>query len=102
VIGKLSELYIPPSNFILAPIAAFAESLPELKLSEEEVESAFFCDLDNLSRGRVQIDKWDFNGKTVDVPNWDLGQKTRLWGATSMIIMELIILFEEFNTKFRN
>jgi hypothetical protein len=39
---------------------------------------------------------WNFNNNDVNVPLWDIHHTTALWGATSMILMELVFLYNEY------
>ena len=95
IIGKLSELYVPPSNAIITPIVGFINPLPLLKINSDEVETAFLIKLSSLI-GTVKREIWNFKGQDVDVPFWDVGQKVPLWGATSMILSELLGIYKEF------
>jgi 8-oxo-dGTP pyrophosphatase MutT (NUDIX family) len=96
IVGKLSELYVPPSNAIITPVVGFINSLPPLKINSDEVETAFLFGLSSL-KSSIKRAIWNFKGKDVDVPFWDVGQKTPLWGATAMILTELLIFIQEFN-----
>jgi hypothetical protein len=35
-------------------------------------------------------------GREVEVPFWNVGKSAPLWGATAMMIAEIITLYEEF------
>ena len=39
VIGQLSQLYIPPSNFNVQPVIAYTNNIPDFILEENEVDS---------------------------------------------------------------
>jgi len=86
VLGALTPLYIPPSNFWVQPYCGICRKAPEFKLQEEEV-------------ARLLITPWrEFNQcyKAQDLevrpdfwaPAYPL-QEGPVWGATAMMISEL-------------
>ncbi len=96
-IGELSPLYIPVSTSLIHPIVGFMAGVPEAVASEAEVEEVFFVHLkeffnkENLRQGR-----WAMLGREVDVPYWNVHPSVPLWGATAMMVSELITLYEDF------
>lgn len=97
IAGELTELYVPPTLTMIKPVIGFmAEKMP-LIINRTEVESAFYVSLNFLcDSNNVLREKWLLGSKYVDVPCWDVEQKTRLWGATAMILSELIVIYEEY------
>ncbi len=91
LIGELSPVYIPVSNFMVQPFIFFVKDLPELKAEEREVESIIHFYLHHLldenrqKTTSIQISK-DLRQKNV--PYFDIENKI-VWGATSMILAEL-------------
>ncbi len=99
IIGFLSDLYVLPSDSVVTPVVAFLKEPFNIEINPDEVEEAFFIDFDLLlNNGSMKIEQWDFKGKKADVPLWDIGRKTPLWGATAMIMQELIDLYREFDS----
>lgn len=97
IIGKLSKLYVQPSNSIITPIIAFSTVKPKLSINKDEVEEAFFISFDYfLDSNNLKKEYWNIKGSKILVPFWELGKKTPLWGATAMILSELIRLYNEF------
>lgn len=100
IIGRLSPLFVPPSNYLIHPFIGVIDSKPELILSEEEVEECFniplsyFADSNSVNTKRDILEGYD-----VDLPYWDVGKRTNLWGATSMILHELIDIYNEWNLE---
>lgn len=100
VLGSLSDLFVPPSNSVIKPIVAFTEHLPELKINSSEVEEIFEVKIKSLiDDSYYRLEKWDFNGTMVDVPFWSVHPRVPLWGATAMMIMELLTLYNEYFSK---
>lgn len=96
IIGSLSEFFVPPSNSLITPIVAYINSIEQFKANPDEVEEIFMVDLhkfienDIIKTTMVNVDGYD-----VEAPYWDVHHKVPLWGATSMIISELIDLYRE-------
>jgi len=98
IIGKLSDLFVPPSDNLITPIVAFTEIMPDVIVNHEEVEEVFYIPLANLFGDELKrLEEWDFNGINVNVPLWDVHPTTPLWGATAMIISELLEIVKTHN-----
>jgi len=99
ILGKLSSLYVPPSETIVVPVVGITNSLGQLKINNGEVEEVilhplvFFLDKNN-----VVEEQWDWKGKTINVPLWRIHKSVPLWGATAMILSELIDIVNEMIT----
>jgi 8-oxo-dGTP pyrophosphatase MutT (NUDIX family) len=95
IIGKLSPVYIPPSNFLVNPFVAVLEQKPFWSIDAREVDSIleiplrFLFSSEIKSRKRISIGKNQF----MDVPCYLLGDDI-LWGATAMMFAELESLCE--------
>lgn len=102
IIRELSTLYVPPSNAIINPFVGFLKQSAELAVNKEEVEEAFWVDLDYfLDKNNMKVEKWNFNGKIVDVPLWKIHPKQVLWGATAMILSEFFDIYNDI-VNFEN
>lgn len=91
VIGALSELYIPPSNFLVYPTVGVLTGEVHFTRQEYEVEEiieiplSFFLQAGSRSTTRIQV-----MGKTeVEVPAY-LYDKYVIWGATAIMMSEFI------------
>lgn len=96
VIGRLSELYIPPSNFLVYPVVGFAQSLTGFIPQKEEVEKvveiplSFFLDKANINlHTEIKL----FNGAVVEVPAYVYDTHI-IWGATAIILSEFTFIAE--------
>ena len=90
-IGKLSEIYIPPSNFLVEPNLFYVDKLPQLTADEREVDSIIHFDIfDLLNPENLKSEDMQFEGGFTrkNVPYYDL-QGYKVWGATGMILAEL-------------
>lgn len=97
VIGKLSPLYIPPSNFIVHPFVGYLDHYPEFTPDPLEVSKILEIPFDILSNPEtLRMKEIDVRGYKVTVPCFYVADNV-IWGATSMILSELIDLFYDKN-----
>ncbi len=92
-IGTMSNLAIPVSGFEVTPIVLYLDQLPDITLSEQEAESYHILSLEQLSDStyrKVMDMKRNENIILKDIPYIDLIEGTPLWGATAMILAELL------------
>jgi 8-oxo-dGTP pyrophosphatase MutT (NUDIX family) len=89
IIGQLSELYIPPSNFIVFPFVGFTTQRPVFHPDPQEVSEIIeirlndLMDENNIKCREITIR----NDLKINAPYFDLEGKT-IWGATAMILSE--------------
>lgn len=93
VLGRLTALHIPASGYLLHPVVGATPSRPNLRPAPEEVarmlEVALAAVLDPAN---LRVDSRVLRGQRHDVPHFLLdGEK--VWGATAMILAELVSLF---------
>lgn len=94
VLGALTELYIPVSNFLVAPFVGFIDHRPNFIRQESEVDVVLEIPFDTFldPASRQLMDKELSNGmKLTNVPYWNVPGH-RIWGATAMITSELVEL----------
>jgi 8-oxo-dGTP pyrophosphatase MutT (NUDIX family) len=101
VIGKLSELYIPPSNFLVYPTVGYAGDIEKFIPQNDEVEKiveiplSFFLDKGSINFStEIKL----FNGTVVHVPAYIYGQHI-IWGATAIILSEFTFIVERVTGK---
>lgn len=97
VLGHLSDLYIPPSNFLVYPTVGFATGFEKFIPQENEVEKiveipvSFFLDKNNIDlRKEIKL----FNGSVVHVPAY-IHNEHIIWGATAIMLSEFIFIAEK-------
>lgn len=102
VLGALSPLYIPVSNFLVQPFVGYTEDTPNFIPDTTEVETIIETPLsallakENLKTTDLIIPE---GFKLNDVPYFDVGGNV-VWGATSMIISEFIQMLEELDYEW--
>ena len=88
VVGTLSRLYIPVSDFVLHPVIGVAQTCPTFRPSLEEVGRLLEVPLrDLVAQGPRRGYRWR-SGRQIYVPYFELGGE-RVWGATAMVLSEL-------------
>jgi len=93
LLGELSSLIIPITGFNVHPIVAYCAGKPSIRTSTDEVERVIeapirdLCDTRNI---KTKLFKNSTSGKSLKAPYFDI-QGVEIWGATAMIISELII-----------
>ena len=95
VLGPMTPLYIPPTNYCVHPFVGYLDRRPMYRISEEEVERTIEVPLERLldpSTRRQEV--WTLRDRPVEVPYFRLGPET-VWGATAMMLMEFVELFED-------
>jgi 8-oxo-dGTP pyrophosphatase MutT (NUDIX family) len=91
VVGSLSTLYVPPSNFIVHPVVAHTPIAPVFVPNHDEVaeviEVPLVTLLDPTIRGASPRALVSQGGKMVMTPHYHIAGHT-VWGATAMILSE--------------
>ena len=96
IIGKLTDIYIDPSNFLVSPFIGFINKQPDLIMDAYEVQKIITVDLFSLNDTGIISEKiiTHSNGYKIKAPYYEIDGLT-VWGATAMIISELNLVVEE-------
>ena len=90
LIGSLSQLFIPPSGFLVYPYVGYSMEHPDFKLDQREVAKLIEMPVKRLGEEDVIKEKYitpsSGPGKML-VPYFDIDGHT-VWGATAMIMSE--------------
>jgi 8-oxo-dGTP pyrophosphatase MutT (NUDIX family) len=92
VLGSLTPLYIPRSNFSMYPSVAYIPKIPRFTPQAEEVAEVLEVPLEHLTdRRHLHREVWRIDGKPLDVPFYEF-EGSRIWGATAMVLAEFLAL----------
>ncbi|MEK6615378.1 MAG: CoA pyrophosphatase [Bacteroidota bacterium] len=91
LVGALTPLYIPVSNYMVHPFVGMSKEIPEFKIHPLEVQELFECEIIELisekNKGTILKHLKVINQEKA-VPCYNINGKI-IWGATAMIISEL-------------
>lgn len=89
IIGELTSLYIPKSNFMVYPFVGYIKGTPLFNIETNEVDSLVHLSLSSLSDESIKS-SYHFKAGDIDIiaPCWKIDGHD-LWGATAMILAEL-------------
>ncbi len=89
VLGMLSQVYIPVSNFIVQPVVGWLDYKPVVRVSPQEVDSYYIVPLSKLfdepaiDRRQIMV-----RGKSIEATGFAV-DGIFIWGATAKILAEL-------------
>ena len=89
-LGELTPVYIPVSNYYVAPYVFYINKVPEVFPDEREVQEIFFFKIkeilnkENTKRTTISISE---NKVLPDIPYFHIKNKI-VWGATALILNE--------------
>lgn len=96
LLGRLSPMFVHVSNNLVQPVVAVLDRVPDLVPSPDEVAEIIHVPLQVLLQpGLRKYHRRSLEGIEYDIPYWDVHPTTPLWGATAMILAELLALLQE-------
>jgi len=90
-IGNLTDLFIPPSNFLVTPVVGYTHERPDFRPDPHEVERILEVPLNHLLNEETKQEQniTIFPAIKLKVPCFYVDGNV-IWGATAMILSELI------------
>ena len=100
IIRPMTEVFIPPSNFVVKPYIGYTLKTPNFTPQISEIDSIFEVSLKsilNFNNQKKSIVKTSY-GPTISVPSFVFNGHI-IWGATAMILIEIVSLLNLINKK---
>lgn len=96
VLGKMTDIYIPVSNFLVYPFIGFTESKPNFEVQKSEVQQIVEAPLSVLlNKANRKTTNLTLPNKITlkGVPYFDVNGNI-IWGATAMMLSEFTAIIE--------
>ena len=95
ILGELTEIFIPVSNFSVKPFVGVLDYKPDFFPDQREVEKIFEVSFNSFVNQKELVYKpIKIASKVVDVPGYEIDDQW-VWGATALIMHELIEVFNK-------
>lgn len=96
VLGQLSPIYIPPSNYVVSPVVGMLPQRPDFIAQPDEVAEIIEIQLEKLIAEDVFENRLFYPDTSyeIEAPCFNI-DNTIIWGATAMILYEFIAVSKE-------
>jgi len=94
ILGSLTPIYIPPSDFCVQPYVAYLSQPPQFFPQPEEVAEILEVPLPFLlDEKNIVVEEWILDDEVKQVPFFNVyGHK--VWGATAVVLSEFAAILE--------
>ncbi|HEY6915715.1 MAG TPA: CoA pyrophosphatase [Paludibacter sp.] len=92
ILGRLSDIYVPPSNFMISVFVGYLAEKPEYKIDEREVDEVIEIPFSDFFKPNLIKEKDFYVGSlraAKKVPYFDV-TNAEIWGASAMVVSELL------------
>jgi 8-oxo-dGTP pyrophosphatase MutT (NUDIX family) len=99
IIGQLSNLFIPPSNFLVQVFVGHCAQRPDYRIDKKEVQSVIEINIEEFYKENIIFKKEFVSNslkKTRLAPYYKI-KDIEIWGATAMIVSELLDVLKTKN-----
>lgn len=99
IIGRLTSLYVGHSSNMVTPVVGFLRKEQTFIPNPNEVEEVITVPLEDLAKQQhLENEEWHLKGTSYHVPYWNI-HRVPLWGATAMMLNEIVELYKEFQAE---
>lgn len=97
IIGILTPLFIPVSNIVVTAVICWLDHLPDFNPDPAEVDHLIFADLNILlDQSIIRTKPMEIMGEVFDIRYFSY-EGNVIWGATAMILNELVEIIRNNN-----
>ena len=96
VLGRLTDLYIPTSNFLVSPVVGLVQEKPSFVPEQRDVARIIEAEVISLFHPEVrkQTKLAVGGGMYLGTPYFEVEEEV-VWGATAMILSELVQVLDQ-------
>lgn len=92
ILGSLTDLHIPVSNYLVTPFVGWMDETPLFKPDPAEVQYVIEAPLQSLlSASNMEMELMVRHDLAIQAPCYKIG-KEKIWGATAMMLSEILEL----------
>ncbi len=99
VLGQLTPIYIPVSNFAVYPIIGKLDYKPEFIPNKTEVDKIYEIPIKKLIDPDITEEEIIFKKIKIEAPFFNF-KDVKIWGATAMILSEFSDILNEINNQY--
>jgi 8-oxo-dGTP pyrophosphatase MutT (NUDIX family) len=99
LVGELTPVYVMVSEFMIYPFVFYYQSEPVIEIAISEVSYTIKFPIHKLLNNNIRSEKiMNLFGHDIEVPYYNIMNEI-VWGATAMILSELIEILEIIKIK---
>ena len=99
ILGSLTPIYIPPSDFCVHPYVAYMLQSPQFLPQPEEVAEILEVPLTYLLDNKnIVVEEWLLDDEVKQVPFFNV-YGNKVWGATAVVLSEFAAILEDLLTE---
>ncbi len=99
ILGRITDLFIDVSNFLVSPVLAFSEHPMRFVPDAIEVDRVIEVPVRAIIEGPIDAVELDVRGFKLQAPHFDIENEV-VWGATAMMLGELRQLLLPYKNVF--
>jgi len=96
ILGRLSDIYVPPSNFMISVFVGYLAEKPDYRIDEREVDEVIEIPFSDFFKPDLIKEKDFYVGSlraAKKAPYFDV-TNAEIWGASAMVVSELLDLLK--------
>lgn len=102
IIGQISSIYIPVSNFTAKPYIGYIKEKPDFKTDNFEVNRVINVKISELQDNKnKQLGIFKVGNKQIQAPCYN-ANGNKIWGATAMVLSEFLKIVKQVDLSNSN